>query len=499
MATTAPLRLFLLLTATLLAMTVVAGPAAAHPTSALDPTLPTDLTFQATDNVSYLGRFPEHTGTAGGRLSDDGTRFYLTDPRGVYVYDTTEPESPTLLGSMILFQNTTGAALAQEDPDTDGRILLVDGSTMPSTGSKLHVIDVSDPEAGLSVLSTVEVTDHTWTCVTGTVDGEQVGCAYAYGRTGHIVDLTDPSAPALLDYTWREAVDYGARSNSPYTHDLTEIRPGLVMSAGSTAILMDTTDPTAPFELTRIEQPDRFSSLGYHSVEWADGGRAPHLVMGTEIAPVPANGLPSAAENTGGSNCRGENSVIETWDARAVIAELDAREAGETGPLEATFTRIDTFDAAGRGIFLEGGAPAHVLYCAHWMDLHRGYDVDGGLMAVSYYDRGTRFVDVSAGGGMREIGWITALESYSGSARWISDDVVYVMDYRRGMEVVSVDADREAGGTYDSEGTLVALTSSYTAPSSMSTDSLTVPAMVLLLAGLVAAERRRRVGAAQTA
>ena len=42
------------------------------------------------------------------------------------------------------------------------------------------------------------------------------------------------------------AVDYGDRSNDPYTHDLTEIRPGHVMSAGSTNILMDTSDPDHP-------------------------------------------------------------------------------------------------------------------------------------------------------------------------------------------------------------------------------------------------------------
>jgi hypothetical protein len=491
MASHRPSALLATALAALVAVGLLAGPAAAHPTAALAPTLPTDLTFAATDNVSYLGRFPEHTGTAGGRLSEDGTRFYLTDPRGVHVYDTTTPESPALLGSLTLFQNQLGAALAQEDPDTDGRILLVDGSLMPSAGSSLHVVDVSDP-AAMSILATLPVTDHTWTCITGTYDDGTTGCAYAYGRTGHIIDLTDPDAPVNLPTTWREAVDYGGRSNSPYTHDLTEIRPGLVMTAGSTAILMDTSDPAAPVELTRIEQEGRFSSLGYHSVEWADGGRAPHLVAGTEIAPTPLPGLPAAAANTAGSSCEGPESVIETWDARAVVAELASRAPEDRGPLQARFERIDAFDAGGRGIFLEGGAPGHVLYCAHWMDLHPGYGADGGLVAVSYYDRGTRFVEVSRGGGMREIGWMTALESYSGSARWISDDVVYVMDYRRGMEVLRIDHDREATGTYESAGTLVALTSSFSAPVAPHADALVGPAALLLLLGVVVAERRRR-------
>ena len=137
-----------------------AAPAAAHPTEALDPTLPVDATYAATDNIDYLGRFPEHTGTAGGRLSDDGKLFYLTDPRGVYIYDVSKPALPKLLGSLALFQQELGAALAQEDPDTNGQILLVDGATTPVGTPDLHVVDFSDPTAP-SVLSTVPVTDHT--------------------------------------------------------------------------------------------------------------------------------------------------------------------------------------------------------------------------------------------------------------------------------------------------------------------------------------------------
>ena len=413
------------------ALLAPAAPALAHPGVELAPTLPTDVTYSATDNVEHLGRFPEHFGTAGGTPSEDGRLFYLTDPRGVYVYDTADPASPTLLGSIRLYQTQLGAALAQEDPDTNGTILLVDAATSPaSTSAKLQVVDVSDP-ANLKVLSSVPVTDHTWTCVTGTdATGEQNSCAYAYGRTGHIVDLTDPANPALLPDTWRSSVDYGDRSNTPYTHDLTEIRPGLVMTAGSTAILMDTSDPTAPIRLTEIEQPDRFSSLGYHSVEWANGGRDPFLVMGTEIAP----GGPT---NSAGSDCKSDNSVIETWDARSVVKALEVYErSGNLNAFKhAEFTKIDAFDVSGRGLFVQGGAPGHVLYCAHWMELHPGFD-GGGRMAVSYYDRGTRFVDVLPDGTMEEFGWIVPAEGYSGSPQWVSDDVVYVMDYRRGMEVL---------------------------------------------------------------
>jgi len=419
-------------------LVLLAVPASAHPKVALDPTVPTDLTYAATDNVDYLGRFPEHTGTAGGHPSADGKLFYLTDPRGVYVYDTSDPAAPTLLDSVAVYQQGEGAALAQEDPDTDGKILLVDGSPTPVGLSALQVVDVSNPR-DIKILSSVDVTDHTWECVSGIdATGAQSGCAFAYGRTGHIIDLRDPANAKLAPVTWRKAVKYGTNSNSPYTHDLTEIRPGLVMSAGSTAILMDTRDPLNPVRLTAIEQKNRFSSLGYHSVEWANGGRDPYIVMGTEIAPKPVGQAPDATANTAGSDCKGDNSVIETWDARQVAAATDAYQSG-TPLAEAfagvSFTKVDSFDAGGRGIFLEGGAPGHVLYCAHWMEQHPAFN-GTGLIVVSYYDRGTRFVNVAEDGTMTEVGWMTPAEGYSGSSQWISNDIVYVMDYRRGLEVL---------------------------------------------------------------
>ena len=470
-------------------------PAAAHPGVTLDPTLPTDLTHASTDNVEYLGRFPEHTGTAGGQLSPDGKYFYVTDPRGVYVYDTATPESPSLIGSLTLFQTGTGAALAQEDVDSNGKILLVDGSPTPQGAASLQVVDVSDPTKP-RIASTVAVTDHTWTCVTGLdAQGEQNSCAYAYGRTGHIIDLRDPANATLLPTTWRKAVDHGDRSNSPYTHDLTEIRPGLIFSSGSSAILMDTTDPAAPVRLAAIEQKNRFSSLGYHSVEWADGGTSPFVVLGTEIAPKPVAQAPAATQNTGGSDCKGDNSVIETWDASSVIAALEQYEQGvprEEAFATAAFTKVDSFDAGGRGIFLQGGAPGNVLYCAHWMEQHPTFS-ETGLVAVAYYDRGTRFVKVGEDGTMDEVGWMTPADGYTGSAQWVTDQIVYVMDYRRGLEILRLSPE-PATGVNSETPDAIAVGSSYVPASALNLDSLSNVALGsfgLTLLGLGIKRRRR--------
>ncbi len=420
-------------------LAVAAAPATAHPALPVSPTAPTDVTWAATDNVEYLGRFPEHSGTAGGRVLGD--RFYLTDPRGVYVYDTSTPEAPALLGALPLPQSSTGAALAQEDPDTDGNILLVDAvdPANPTDGYALQVVDVSDP-SDMSVIGTAPVTDHTWTCVT-TPDGR---CSYAYGRSGYIVDLTDPTGPVVLDTSWRTHVGLngdGAAgfTNTPYTHDLTEVRTGRVMSAGKHNVLMDTTDPTAPRRLANIET--NFHMFGYHSVEWANDGHDDLLVAGTEIAP-------DGTTNLAGSDCQGEGSWISTYDTSEVRKADHAytRSGGRATSKydRAEFVHRDDYHVEEAGLFLDGNAPGHTLYCAHWMELAPSF-ADGGRMVAGYYDWGTRFVDVAADGTMTEIGWFTPAEGYTGSAQWVTDEVVYVMDYRRGLEVLRLSGEEATG------------------------------------------------------
>jgi hypothetical protein len=467
---------------------VTAAPAAAHPAVPVSPTSPLDLTYAATDNVEFLGRFPEHAGTAGGRHLED--RFYLTDPRGVFVYDTSTPEDPTLLGSLLLPQSETGVALAQEDPDTDGDILLVDAidPSAPTAFPQLQVVDVSDPTR-MQVIGTAPVADHTWTCVS---NGE-VGCAYAYGRTGYIVDLTEPTEPVVLDTSWREHVGLSEGfTNRPYTHDLTEIRTGRVMSAGAHNVFMDTTDPATP-RLLEDHVVD-YHTFGYHSVEWANDGRDPIMVAGTEIAPA-------GATNLAGSDCQGEGSWVNTYGATSVVdADRRYTRSGNANHFDrAGFELLDSFHVEERGIFLEGNAPAHTLYCAHWMELAPSFD-GGGRMVVAYYDWGTRFVDVAADGTMEEIGWFTPAEGYAGSAQWITDEVVYSMDYRRGLEVLRL-SDEPATGTVVGNLDLLMAGSSAGPPSVWDRISHHPSVLVLGLglALLATARIRRRTHALVTA
>src|SRR5687768_6743635 len=77
----------------------------------------------ASENVEWVSINPRHVGTSGGKLV--GKYYYLTDPRGLFIYDTSKPEAPVLVGELLAPQIGTGLALAQEDPDTNGKILLL--------------------------------------------------------------------------------------------------------------------------------------------------------------------------------------------------------------------------------------------------------------------------------------------------------------------------------------------------------------------------------------
>lgn len=373
----------------------------------------------SSDNVTWISVNPRHSGSDGGRLVDG--YFYVTDPRGVFIYDVANPAAPVLKGSVTIIQSEDRAALGQEDVDTNGEILIVDAIN-PDDGAaasyELLVIDVKDKTAP-RVVGSVGTTDHTWTCVQD--------CSYAYGRTGEIVDLTNPAAPKVAA-NWKTSV-----SGSGYTHDFTEVAPNRLMSSGQPSFYLDTTNPLKPKKLSTVKTT--FSSLGYHHNLWPRRAADSFLLMGTEIAPA------GATNNFAGSDCQGDGEIATYDTAEIRAAEQYAAEhpdeawgAGAATP--PVFKKLGTWRIApGRGVWTDGKAPGHVLYCEHWFDTHPEWN-NGGLVVTGHYDSGTRFLSVDAAGAIKEVGWFAPVAGYTGSAFWVSKDIVYVLDYRRGLDIL---------------------------------------------------------------
>jgi len=404
------------LVAAAVAAALVSAPAASAGLPAVDEV---DSGGFASENVQWVTTLPQHTGTSGGKLVDD--HYYVTDPRGLFIYDVSKPEAPALVGELLAPQGGVGAALAQEDPDTNGKILLVngyhpDGADGATANGWLLVVDVKDKTAP-NVVGSLNLYDHTWTCI--------LDCKYAIGRTGHIVDLRDPTKPAVVA-NWKEHV--GVQG---YMHDFEEVAPGRVIGAGQPSLYMDVRNPLEPKVLTSFDP--KFKSLGYHGASWPNQAKDPLLLMGAEVAPSNA-----------GSDCTDKGiHAVATYDATDVI-KVDKKQFGPRGSdsaaimrqrAQANFVKLEEWRVAGRGAYADGNAPAHTLYCGHWFDPHPDWKA-GGVLALAHYDWGTRFLDVSRDGKMEQIGYFQPVAGHTASAEWISDEIVYVHDYRRGLDIL---------------------------------------------------------------
>ena len=92
---------------------------------------------------------------------------------------------------------------------------------------------------------------------------------------------------------------------------------------------------------------------------------------------------------------------------------------------------------AGNGVYADGKPVAGALGCSvHWFQEHPTFH-DGGLVAISEYEDGVRFLQITKDGGIEEQGYFLSLGSSSSSPKWAGkDDVLYSIDYQRGIDIL---------------------------------------------------------------
>jgi hypothetical protein len=344
-------------------------------------------------NVQYLGSIPtEGASDTGGRLV--GHYFYITSWRDISIYDVADPVHPVLMSKIEIpfrFEN--------EDVDTNGKILLYSDFATTQT---LYVYDVRDKRHPYELAELPNAGTHTASCL--------FDCKYEYGsyhlvgpggaplRGGQIVDLRDPSRPkAVGDWT---ATTLPSRN----VHDVNEVKPGFVIAASDPIEYVDARDPLHPKVLAKgTNQGERM-----HTAIWPNGGADRFLMTMFETNATPTCDLGS-----------GEFS---TWDASQWQSTH-------------TFTRIDSFYLS-NGNFVDGSPPANTLGCSpHWFNVQPGFR-NGGIVALGAYDNGTRFLNVSPAGKISEVGWFLPQGTQASQTFWITKNVVYVVDYARGVDIV---------------------------------------------------------------
>jgi hypothetical protein len=354
--------------------------------------------IETSPNVEHIGWFAGESAdlTPGGHRVGD--RFYITGQTHFSVYDISDPANPTLLSRVnhqCRFEN--------EDAAADERSLFYSDF---ATSRSLYVYDVRDAKEPKLLAEVPEAGTHTASCV--------LDCRYLFGSykvateagpnaTGQVVDLADPAQPKVLgDWT-----DNGVLP-SRKVHDVTEIAPGLVLTASAPIQLMDVRrDPVKPEVLARSPEPEK----RWHSVEWPRAGLDRFVLATFETNATPR------CEAGGGD-----------------LAVFDASRAAQTGELErrSTWLLSNTNDDQTSG---NPSVNAGLGCSPHWFAVRPSWR-DGGVLALGAYDHGVKFLRVDPMGTVSEIGHFRAPGTNASAAYWITCDIVYVVDYTRGFDVL---------------------------------------------------------------
>lgn len=343
-------------------------------------------------NVEHVRNIPIDGGATSAAVV--GKHLYVVGWFTLSIFDISDPADPVRLSEVPL-----GFQFPHEDVDTNGKVLVLAETTLVGSSplDKLHVWDVRDP-ANPREVATLESRkgDRSLTCV--------YNCAYAYGAAGTIVDLADPADPQIVG-------DWGTGKPVGRGFDVTEVRPGLILTSTRPMMLLDARDDALHPRLVAVGADTARTA---HFAQWPHNGNDRFMLSSVETFGRPrcdsAPGLPATGP-------------LITWDAASA----------STGTIE----MIDEFRPA-NGTVTDGSPLVNKLACSsHVFDAHPRFR-DGGLVALGHFDHGTRFVSVDGDGRMSEIGYFMPYSGQTFAARWASDDVVYAVDLERGIDVLRV-------------------------------------------------------------
>lgn len=338
----------------------------------------------ASSNVEHVATVPFDAGLAtSARVI--GRYLYVGGSKTLSIYDVSDPTQPVRLSTTF-----TGVQFPAEDIDTNGRILLMMDQSIEGA---LQVWDVEDKTAPTRLAKVVlpGTRDHTFTCV--------LDCRYGYGSRGHIVDLKDPANPELVG-SWGSIP-----GNDGF--DLTEISPGMLLSASRQILLLDgRKNPVHPKVIARGSTPD---GRLIHSNRWPRKGKDRFFLVQGE---TPLTGT-----------CDEDSGAFMTWDASRWRKTR-------------SFTLIDEYRAE-NGTIVDGSPPAGALGCTvMWFSEHPEFR-NGGLVASAFFEHGTRFLEVSGAGEISEVGYFMPLGGETIAAYWVTDDIVYAIDQTRGIDILA--------------------------------------------------------------
>ena len=362
-----------------IALTILAGLATLTVAPAQGDVLVESKNFELVTSVPIGGI------SVGGQAVGD-TYFVASWQTGLRSYDISDPENPVELDHLPEVSHNEN-----EDLATNGKILLLSKFNRADPANQLAVIDVSDPK-DMKVIATLPgAGGHTMTCL--------YDCKWAYASSsksasdGLIVDLRDPKNPKLVDKKWSELIGVPA-------HDVTEVRPGLVVTSSTPMFVLDTTDPANPKILQKGK--DDAPHTGHNNI-WPRAGKDRFMFSASETS---ANGRCELYSDDDGR-------TLQFWDTR--------------GWKRSGFRPVGSYTLNSG----EGHPPVDALgvqgCSAHWAHEHPSFK-NGGLVAMAAWSHGVRLLDVSSDGKVTEVGYFMKDVQGAVDVEWINDRIAYVIE-----------------------------------------------------------------------
>jgi hypothetical protein len=359
-------------------------------------------------NVDWLGNIPLDSPGVGARVVKVGsqTRFYVTGVKGLTIYDATIAAAPVVLGTLPLphWENEDVAVSA------DGATVLV---SVESGSTALAIIDASNPR--LPVLKSVLPSgSHTASCV-------DAACDWVYTSSGFTYDLRDKANPVKLAQGWKIKAEQQGVRFTQNAHDVNVDAAGIVTTDTVPRVMLDPRpDPTNPVVLTTGVPPAgtnvayQHNNLRPGADKWrprAAGDDDPALRTGEILY---SNGETNFTVDCDGST----NGPFATWSVRNF-------DKGEP------MTVLDVYRPVS-GDYADGNPAVNALGCSgHWFTERKG------VTAAGWYEHGTRFMKVDgATGKISEVGFFQPVVGSASAAHWITDEIVYVVDYERGIDIL---------------------------------------------------------------
>jgi hypothetical protein len=350
----------------------------------------------STDNLEYVGLIPFEGGTTtGARVI--GKYMYVTSWRNFSIYDVSNPEAPALVSTTQFAQDAPDGAVParfeNEDVATNGEILIF-SQELPD--SQLFVYDIEDKSNPTLLSLTPELGQHTMSCI--------LDCKWLYGSDGFIIDLRNPAEPKLQDHRWDDGLTLSSGG-----HDVTEVAKGLVLTATDPMIVLDARKNPAHPKVRAMSVPmEEF----IHSVEW------------------PNNAKDKFALSTGETWTPGVDA--QCGDSSAGFATWNTTKWKKSH----TITPVDVFRPT-NGTYVDGNPPLNAPFgcSSHWFQEHPKFR-NQGIVAAGFYNHGTRIFRVAKSGKISEEAWFIPFAGGTSAAYWVTDRIVYAMDYQRGIYIM---------------------------------------------------------------